>query len=523
MFPTNAAHIDQSGAWQHVFLGSLIASADVLPIPTSIVDRDGQRIDTSGNRWVFPLGANTDAAIWNVDSPILRHSLMSFSVNRVTRVSSSAGWHVVRNMPTMLQYASSYPRLATSPDLDSYRSTLILVMQELANSLRQNQTYWRYWLPVAWYKWGASRSADFGFDQRFAQRLESLRIPGGPKGESVRSNDPLRGPLDHELERPLLQLALLADTSTEPVHLQQRLAIALTLSFGRNPLSFRTMFEEDFRPVAGLPKNEDHSLSIPCIKKREAPRTSFQTFLITPALANLISQVISANESICPGEITTQVASSADSQTAIGRPIFIRANARPSVLETSDHRFAFCMRNFDFNKLLSDFVERHQITSPITSDLLHITSRRMRYTFATDMVDMGLSKAELAVALGHTDTQNVRVYYDIGTRIVPHLEKAARGRIEPVLELFLPNNNPACATDSREVITKHPPVPLSCYSCPAFKAYAELNHVRILKVLEAGFLSRLDTASDATRLSFERTRKAINGVIDTANGRRGQA
>ena len=99
------------------------------------------------------------------------------------------------------------------------------------------------------------------------------------------------------------------------------------------------------------------------------------------------------------------------------------------------------MTNGDFRKLLVDFVVRHQIISPITGELLHITARRMRYTFATDMVDMGLSKAELAIALGHNDTQNVRVYYDIGARIVPHLKKAASGRIEPILEIFVPNGN----------------------------------------------------------------------------------
>jgi len=147
---SNANVIHQPDEWQLAYLDALIATGDTLPIPKSIIDRDGQTIDTSGKRWIFPTGANTNSVQWKIESPLLQHSLMSFSVNRAIRISASAGTHVVRDVPAMLQYAPSYDQLALAPDLESFRTILVLVMQELADHLKRNQTYWRYWLPAAW-------------------------------------------------------------------------------------------------------------------------------------------------------------------------------------------------------------------------------------------------------------------------------------------------------------------------------------------------------------------------------------
>ncbi|WP_184415255.1 site-specific integrase [Rhodocyclus tenuis] len=500
---TNATTFQTSAEWQAAYLDSLVQSGAILPIPQSIIDRDGNKIVTSDNRWIFPTGANTQYTNFKIDCPILRYSLLSFSMTRAIRVSSSAGKNALVEVPNLLKKAPSYEHLTAAPDLESYRSTLVLVMQELADQLQRAKTYSRYWFPVAWYKWGATRTADLGFDKRFAQRVNTMRIPGGPKGVAVRSNDPLRGPLDHELERPLLQLSLLNDESTKHRHLQQKLAIALTLAFGRNSLSLRTLFEEDFKPSSHPLSDPNGSLSIPLIKKRNCPRTSFQTVITTPYLSNLIRQVIKSNEEIFPAKDNAQY----------GRPLFMLRHPRRQVLETNNQQFALCFRSGDFNELLVEFVRRHKITSPITGELLHINPRRMRYTFATDMVDMGISKAELAVALGHSDTQSVRVYYDIGSRIVPHLKNASAGGIEPILEMFGACGKSYGQQDiSHNKSPKPLPVPLSCYLCPAFKPYAEVDHARILRALEAAFPETTTVANDsnqATTLVKESIKRLI--------------
>lgn len=510
MFLTNLFPLPEPGEWQQDYVDSLISTESVLPIPQTIVDRDGQRMDTSHTRWVFPLGPSTSAYNWEIESPLLRFALMSFAINRIQRVSASAGYIFATDVPTMIRKSPSYEHLASAPDLATFREILMSVMIELARQLRQSQTYWRYWHPVAWFKWCATRIADLGFDPNFASRLASIRIPGGSKGAAVRSGDPLRGPLDHELERPLLQLALRSDNSTKPKHLQQKLAVALTLAFGRNPLSLRMMLEDDFKDIGTNDGTTECRLSIPLIKKRLPPRAKFQTFLIGPELASTIRQVIEANRRRLPLPI-----SSAKGEEPYLRPLFMARIPREIILETSDHRFALTLAGCDFNALLQGFVARHKIVSPVTGELLHITSRRMRYTFATDMVDMGLSKAELAVALGHSDTQNVRVYYDIGSRIVKHLEKAARGRIEPMLELFISSNTEGPESRHIEKPVQRLMPPLSCYLCPAFKPFIEARHDLVLSGLAVCHCSTGDIGVTKADSDFKTASAFIERVVNS--------
>lgn len=341
-----------------------------------------------------------------------------------------------------------------------------------------------------------------------------MRIPGGPKGAAVRSGDPLRGPLDHELERPLIQLALRSDNSTKPKHLQQKLAVALTLAFGRNPLSLRMMLEEDFKDIEGSDGITECSLSIPLIKKRLPPRAKFQTFIIGPELASIIRQVIAANRQRHPLPNSGE-----NGNEPYLRPLFMARNPRGIILETSDHRFALTLASSDFNALLQGFVVRHKIVSPVTGELLHITSRRMRYTFATDMVDMGLSKAELAIALGHGDTQNVRVYYDIGSRIVKHLEKAASGRIEPMLELFTSSGNAEQKNIHTEKSAQRLLPPLSCYLCPAFKPFIEARHDLVLSGLLECHCNEADIGATNADSDFNAVSAFIERVLNSQKKR----
>lgn len=54
--------------------------------------------------------------------------------------------------------------------------------------------------------------------------------------------------------------------------------------------------------------------------------------------------------------------------------------------------------------LVKAFIKRHNIISPLTGELLHVTPRRLRYTLATGLAAEGISKRELARILDHTDT-----------------------------------------------------------------------------------------------------------------------
>lgn len=485
------SHIDLSVSqpretdWQSIYLDRQFCDGLCLPIPSHIIDRDGKEMHTTSNAWLFNLGPSTFKRRWEIRSQLLLYSLQSFAHARIVRISSSAGADVVINIPRLLKKCKSYACLENATCLEGYRTSLVQIMQELASYLKQNQTYWQYWLPVAWYKWGATRTADLGFDSRFSQQLESIRIPGGPKGVAVRNENPVCGPLDPELERPLLQLALINDKSQERDHLQQKLAVALCLAFGRNPLCYRLLLEKDFDPQKSIEDYYEKTLFIPSIKKRAQIRSSKKSVPLDPFLAVLIEKVIHSNLQISSTveNITNDIGTST---IELNRPIFMRKRPRGTVLKSSDYKHALSFQGGEFSKLLKAFVRRHKIISPITNDLLNATPRRLRYTFATDLVDMGVSKRELALALDHSDTQNVRVYYGIGERIVPHIEKAAAGRIEPILNYFKPSLEDCSDSAPLPSTTCLPPLlpPVSCYLCPAFRPFSEAKHDAHLKALE---------------------------------------
>ncbi len=67
---------------------------------------------------------------------------------------------------------------------------------------------WALYRPIQWYLYGAEHYPELGFSTAYASILETMSIPGNPKGEAVRIEDPDSGPLNHSLELPLLIQAL---------------------------------------------------------------------------------------------------------------------------------------------------------------------------------------------------------------------------------------------------------------------------------------------------------------------------
>lgn len=117
-------------------------------------------------------------------------------------------------------------------------------------------------------------------------------------------------------------------------------------------------------------------------------------------------------------------------------------------------------------------------------------------TFATDMVDMGLSKAELAPPHLATVTQNVGLLQRHRISHRPTRENAAKGRSEPVLEFStfrhegnsIHARNPKATTTAAELLL----------ACPAFKPFIEARHDLMLNSLS----KELDAnSSNAIRIS----------------------
>ncbi|RAP70025.1 putative phage integrase [Candidatus Erwinia dacicola] len=81
-----------------------------------------------------------------------------------------------------------------------FKGSLIALMEEAINQARNKHRLWALYRPIQWYIWCAENYSKLGFSVVYAQELESLEIPGNPKGEAVRQEDPECGPLNRTLE-----------------------------------------------------------------------------------------------------------------------------------------------------------------------------------------------------------------------------------------------------------------------------------------------------------------------------------
>ena len=173
--------------------------------------------------------------------------------------------------------------------------------------------------------------------------------------------------------------------------------------------------------------------------------------------------------------------------------------------------------------LIKSFVKRHNIISPLTKELMHVTTRRLRYTLATGLAAEGISKAALARILDHTDTQHVQVYFELAGKIVIQLDKAIAKGFSQYLSYFsghiIDSSEEATNGDNPEkyLVFKgdkiedeiedigvcgessicHLDPPFSCYLCPKFQPYRHADHEHVLESLLNSRNERLEKYENA--------------------------
>ena len=168
-----------------------------------------------------------------------------------------------------LRYAPSLFQI----DEKRLEEKLISLIETSILKARSEHRLWALYRPIQWYIYCAENYPELGFCPAYALELEGMSIPGNPKGEAVRMEDPDKGPLHRSLELPLLIAALKSDTSHELEHLQQKVVVALSIAFGRNPANLTYLREEDFIDLTPESSERCFVLKIPRIKKRATKTT----------------------------------------------------------------------------------------------------------------------------------------------------------------------------------------------------------------------------------------------------------
>lgn len=486
-------------------------------LPSTITLREGKLLNISGDQWLLPYAIKEHSTIdfSKISNVTLQLAVKHFVKDRLERVSTHAGYSAFSDIwREIIRHGDISSTLA----LHELEVLLISVVSAAISRARIEHQLWRMYRPVQWYIWCAEHYPEYGFSPVYATELEAISIPGCPKGEAVRSEDPDAGPLHRSLELPLLIQALKHDTSTDFQHLQQKVVVALSIAFGRNPANLTFLREDDF--VDLTPKGEErcYMIRMPRIKKRLLdPRDDFVEEYIDPMYAKYLTDLCRKNQ-----EIKLNL-NFDGTRIQHPRPLLIKQSGNKAAILAKDWNNAYNMTSNDISILLKSFVERHNIMSPQTGKLLNISPRRLRYTLASCLAEEGISKSALARILDHSDTQHVQVYFEIAGNVVNKLDKAVSNGFSQYLQFFRGNvveddqdavngdredkhlqfiheNNPTdqssigvCGENS----VCHLDPPYSCYLCPKFQPYRHADHQHVLDCLLTDREQRLQKYDNA--------------------------
>ena len=379
---------------------------------------------------------------------------------------------------------------------------------------------------IRWYVWCADVGLDI-FDADIAVSLEAIKLRAVPRGEAVMRQDPQSGPL-RKSEHQALEAALRSPTGQAMPLVHQAVAW-LFLAFGTNPKSLALLAEEDLVATQLSDGSTMHELRVPRIKKRTADeRAQFRTRKLIPALGTLLERLIEDNRA------TAAIDGSDDLDF---RPI-LRASARRAISETTFHTQRFRMTPAMLAAILADVATKLDLKAHDGSRL-HLTPRRLRYTFATKLVADGASPQEVADALDHSNTAHVMVYFNTRSDVVQRLDKAMGLALAPIAQAFMgvvidDETGATRARDRGSRIRHFSPTmksldtvgscgsfgfcglfaPIACYTCGHFEAWLDGPHEQVLDELERKRNERLAAGADPKMTQIhDRTMLAVAEVV----------
>lgn len=470
-------------------------------LPTEVIDKSGRAVDISGTRWKLNGSGFRSIILWD----------------RFPNVPAWFRWAAQKYVIDRIKRKSPFESINTFKDLRLFARELIAFEQdggtvgaeipyrffsELRARYAADGTEYRMHRLRAFYLWAADQSLE-GFSPEVAFELEQLRLPGNVKGRAVLSDDPEDGPLTDEEVTALLARLRVSESPT----LQERLALWLCFALGRNPLNYCLLQEDDFRIIeADGVEAKAYELRVPRIKKRlDHERAEFKVQKIAPELAAIIAELIRENRILRP--------------TPGPAWLFRRTEPRPG--ENIDGEFTFQLHSPEFSELVQSCVAKLSVISPRTGESLKVTPRRFRYTFATRLVDEGISHRGLAEALDHTDLQHILVYFNARSNIVRRIDAAIAVRIGPLAQAFA---GQLVASETEAIRGKDPSSrifrmntvqgklegigtcgsfsfcglgpPIACYTCRKFQPWRGAPHKELLDDLIADRDKKLEAGMD---------------------------
>jgi integrase len=362
------------------------------------------------------------------------------------------------------------------------------------------------------YRWCRRQRFD-QFSVDVEDMANRLVLGGNPKGRSVRSLDPDKGPLTVQ-EVASVVSALKAHRLRGTIPILEQAAVILCLALGSNASQFAALREEDLMPIRVDGETTGYILSVPRHKKgHRRVRAAFRRRKLNTFMGGIINDLCTSNRSE-PHPCDN-----------FSRPLF-RRQTPGHVRGNLEEEWLYHYSGQEFTELLQRAIARLGVKGRDGTPL-KVTTRRMRYTFATRMVNNGASRAAVADALDHSDLQHVPVYWDVHSDIVEHLDRAVAMALAPraqALSGIVRSESDAVRGDEKgsrrhladPAAGKFEPIgncgsfsfcniiaPYACYTCVKFQAWMDGPHEDVLGQLLRAREWRADQGLDPNIVGIE--------------------
>lgn len=345
----------------------------------------------------------------------LKSSLMVFA-------KGYSSWYVRSLFWSFMHFARATPTLPAAGATITH-----IEIGAYAASLESNASIWRLSaLNPLLQKWRALGLP--GVDQACADYLRGRRKPGVTKGAAVRTRDPDKGPFT-DSEFQAIFRAVNAAYETGDIPLWTNVMVRLLAACGGRISQMASLKICDFTPAnSSSERLVPAKIALPQIKKGLVhSRAEFLEFdLSDRAAALLVDYVKTLVENL-----------GFEPDSALFPLSLLRLDGQEDIRRSVDDMFF----NHPTGSALSwFFTDRIKDFAPISDRTgfapILMTPRRFRYTLGTRLAEEGSSKAIIADRLGHTDLQNVGVYFEASPAIVENIDRAMAAGLAPIAEAF---------------------------------------------------------------------------------------
>lgn len=286
---------------------------------------------------------------------------------------------------------------------------------------------------LSWYDWGYP-----GIDRECADYLESLVLKGRIKGKAVKGMCPFSGPLSSQEQGAVLDW--LANAFSQKAITLEHYALVLALSFtGRRAVQFRSC------RICDLNAREDkngfeYALNIPRVKTKGVGfRETFRAISIVSDLYLVLMNQCKASQKLVEDHLGTKLSENVKQQI----PIFLNKARLAGINCEEDFSFELSNRPDYFHMTdrsaldaLAKVARLCTARSERTGEFIHLTSRRFRYSKATNLARRGIQGVELAFALDHLDTQHISVYTENTPETAAVIDKFMAPALAPLAQAF---------------------------------------------------------------------------------------